>query len=168
MKQKKLVHVGTFGQPQGLKGDIKVNILTSSFESFRMLKNYFVEGIESSLNFTSFYKIGKKHIVSINNCIDRDSALDFKGKKIFVYRKNFPKIKSTEYYVYDLIECEVFNTEKKLIGIVIDIKNFGASDLIEIQNKDLKTFFIPMNEENIKTIDINKKQILAHPIKGIL
>ena len=43
MKKKELVHVGTFGQPQGLKGDIKINIFTSSFESFKMLKNFFIQ-----------------------------------------------------------------------------------------------------------------------------
>ena len=32
MNDKQLVHVGTFGQPQGLKGELKINILDASIK----------------------------------------------------------------------------------------------------------------------------------------
>ena len=168
MKKNELFHVGTFGQPQGLKGDIKINIFTSSFESFKKLKNFFMKDGKSCWIFTSLRKVGKKNIGSIEGCQDRDAALDFKGKHIFAFRENFPKINNDEYYVVDLIGCEVINVENESLGKVIDIKNFGAGDLIEIINNVKKTFYIPMNEENIINVDIYKKKILVNPIKGLL
>ena len=168
MKKKDLVHVATFGRPQGLKGDVKINIFTSSFESFKMLKSFFMEDGKSSLIFTSLRQIGKKNIGSIEGCEDRDAALDFKGKHIFAFRENFPKTNNDEYYVLDLIGCKVINMKKKSLGKVIDIKNFGADNLIEIINNGKKTFYIPMNEDNIINVDINKKKILVNPIKGLL
>lgn len=168
MKKKEFVQVGTFGQPQGLNGDIKINIFTSSLESFKMLKNFFVEDDKSSLIFTSLRKIGKKNIGSIEGCEDRDAALNFRGKHIYAFRENFPKTNNDEYYVLDLIGCEVLSMEKKSLGKVIDIKNFGADDLIEIINNGKKIFYIPMNEDNLINVDIDKKKILVNPIKGLL
>ena len=168
MKKKELVHVGTFGQPQGLKGDIKINIFTSSFESFKMLKNFFMEDGKSSWIFKSLRKIGKKNIGSIEGCEDRDAALEFKGRHIFAFRKNFPKTNNDEYYVMDLIDCEVINVKQESLGKVIDIKNFGAGDLMEIINNGKKTIYIPMNEDNLINVDIDKKKILVNPIKGLL
>ena len=168
MKKKEFVQVGIFGQPQGLNGDIKINIFTSSFESFKRLQSFFMEDGKSSLIFTSLRKIGKKYIGSIEGCEDRNAALDFKGKHIFSFRENFPKTNNDEYYVLDLIDCEVINVKQESIGKIIDIKNFGAGDLIEIINNSKKTFYIPMNEDNLINVDIDKKKILVNPIKGLL
>ena len=65
MKKNKLIHVGTFGQPNGLKGEIKIHILTSSLESFKNLDKYFVDEKLLKVSFKSFRFVGKKIIVSI-------------------------------------------------------------------------------------------------------
>ena len=68
----------------------------------------------------------------------------------------------------DLIGCEVINMKKESLGKVIDIKNFGAGDLMEIIRNGKKTFYIPMNQDNLTNIDIDNKKILVNPIKGLL
>jgi len=168
MKKNNLVHVGTFGQPQGLKGDIKINILTSSFESFKILKNYFMEDGKTIFHFTALRKIGKKNIASLEGCEDRNTALDYKGIHIFSSKENFSKISEDEYYVIDLIGCDVLNVEKESLGIVVDIKNFGAGDLIEITTVNKKNFYIPMNDENLISVNILEKKIIVNPMKGLL
>ena len=168
MRKNNLVHVGTFGQPQGLKGDIKINILTSSFESFKILKNYFMQDGKTILHFTALRKIGKKNIASLEGCIDRNAALDYKGKYIFSSKENFSKINEDEYYVIDLIGCDVFNAEKESLGVVFDIKNFGAGDLIEITSGSKKNFYIPMDDENLISVNIIEKKIIVNPMKGLL
>tara|TARA_Y100001970_G_scaffold244788_1_gene311287 strand:- start:4510 stop:5019 length:510 start_codon:yes stop_codon:yes gene_type:complete len=168
MKKKELIHVGTFGQPQGLRGLIRINILTLSFDSFKNLKNYFFKENKSNLKFKSLKKIGKNFIASLEGCDDRNNALKYKGKKIFSLRENFPKTKNNEYYVIDIIGCDVFNAKKIFLGKVIDIKNFGAGDLLELIFSNKKKFYIPMNKDNVIDIDVHKKKIIADPILGIL
>ena len=168
MKKNDLVHVGTFGQPQGLKGDIKINILTSSFESFKILKSYLMQDGKTILHFTALRKIGKKNVASLEGCEDRNAALDYKGKYIFSLKENFSKISEDEYYVIDLIGCDVFNIKKESLGIVVDIKNFGAGDLIEIITGNKKNFYIPMNDDNLISVNILEKKIIVNPMKGLL
>ena len=167
MKKNKLIHVGTFGQPNGLKGEIKIHILTSSLESFKNLNKYFIGEKLSKVNFKSFRFVGKKIIVSVDDYINRNEVKKLSGKKIFSLREYFPKIKNNEYYVNDLLECEVYNLEKKFLGTVINVENFGAGDLLEIKNNN-KKFLIPINKENIKEINIIKNFIKIDPIPGVL
>ena len=168
MKEKNYVHIGIFGQPQGLQGNIKINILTSSLESFKVFKKYFIGENKSALAFKKIKKIGKKIVVSIDNCGDRDKALTYKGIHIFTLRENFPEIKNDEYYVLDLIGSDVFDINNNSLGVVEDVKNFGAGDLMEIKNLSKKKFYIPMNKENLISINIDRKTIIIDPIKGLL
>ena len=52
----------------------------------------------------------------LEGCQDRDAALALQGKKIYSSRKNFPKTKNNEYYVIDLIGCDVKNIENQNLG----------------------------------------------------
>jgi len=167
MTNKKIIHVATFGQPQGLRGEIKINIHTSNFESFKNLNQFFMEDGISKIIFKSFRVIGKKYASFIKGCEDRNTAETYKGKKIFTLRKNLPNINIHEYYVTDLIGCKVINKEKKDLGKIIDIKNFGAGDLLEI-SKDNNFFFIPMNNDNLVNINLKKMTIIVDPILGLL
>mgnify|MGYP006229065287 CR=1 FL=1 len=168
MKDKDYVLVGIFGQPHGLKGEIKINIKTSSLDSFKILKNYFIEGEKLFFTFKKIKKIGKRIVASIENSQDRDEALSLNGKKIFTLRQNFPKIQDGEYYVVDLVGSCVVDLNKNILGVVEDIKDFGAGNLIEIKNSDKKSFYIPMNKENLISIDKNNKIITVDPIEGLL
>ena len=82
MSKSNLVHVGTFGSPIGLKGEIKVKMLTSSFEFFKMLKVYLNEDASETWNFIKMRILNNKLIVHPQDCNNRDDAEKFRGKKI--------------------------------------------------------------------------------------
>ena len=50
-------HVGTFGLPVGLKGEIRVKFLTSSFEFFKNLNEYLDE------TYSNFYFFNKMRLI---------------------------------------------------------------------------------------------------------
>ena len=53
-----------------------------------------------------------------------------------------------------------------MLGEVIRVDNFGADDLIETSYRE-KSFYIPLKDDNIVSVDIEKKIIIVNPIKGI-
>ena len=167
MSKSNLVHVGTFGSPIGLKGEIKVKMLTSSFEFFKMLKVYLNEDASETWNFIKMRILNNKLIVHPQDCNNRDDAEKFRGKKIFSQSSNFPKTNKDEYYVRDLIGFRVIMINGKKIGNVMSVKNFGASDLLETKINN-KTFYIPMNKDNLVSVNLDKKEIIVNPIKGII
>ena len=66
-----------------------------------------------------------------------------------------------------MIGCNVVNKNQTFIGNVISVDNFGAGDLLEINFKENK-IYIPLNDDNVISVDIENKKILVNPIKGII
>tara|TARA_B100001250_G_C19607280_1_gene703334 strand:+ start:69 stop:575 length:507 start_codon:yes stop_codon:yes gene_type:complete len=167
LSNKDKILVGTFGAPVGLNGKIKVNIMTSTFEVFKNLNSYCNFDGTIILNFKEITFKGKKCVVHLDNCYSFEDALKFKGEKIYSSKNNLPSIGDNEYYVNDLIGCKVFIKDNIKTGEVIDVKNFGAGDLLEIKF-ETKIILIPFNKENNVSVNLNKKEIVAKPITGII
>ena len=167
MNKSNLVHVGTFGAAIGLKGEIKINLLTSNievFKSFDRLYNFDCS-IEWKFDFIAMRQ--KKCVAKLLHCKSRSEAEELKNQKIYTYKENLPSTKDNEYYVSDLINCKIIHSNGDDLGKVIDVSNFGAGDLLET-NYNNKKIYIPMNNENLISVDIEKKVIIVDPIKGII
>ena len=170
MKKKQLFHIGTFGKPVGLKGKIKITMHNFEFNKFisKSLSSYLVDEKNVFWNF-QYLKINKnKFTGKLIKCNSINCAEKLNGKKIFIDINHLPKNKKNQFYIFDLINCEVKTSKNILLGNIIDIDNFGAGDLIKIKKDNNKSFYIPMNEDNIVKVDIKKKLVIVNPIKGIL
>ena len=167
MNKLNFVHVGTFGAAIGLRGEIKINLLTSTFDVFRSLDEYYNFDQSIKWSFDSVVIRQQKCVALPSHCKNRNDAEELKNQKIFSFKENFPSIKSNEYFVSDLISCEIRNKNGIHLGNVISVDNFGAGDLLETIYKD-KKFFIPLNDDNVLFINLEKKIIIVNPIKGIV
>ena len=168
MKKKQLVHIGSFGRPLGLKGEVKIIVNTFEFNTIKSMSSYLINERGLIWNF-QYLKIRKDKLIGkFQECNSRNCVEKLSGKKIFIDKSNLPKTEKNQFYVFDLINCKVKTINNKLLGNIINIDNFGASDLINIKKTNNKSFYIPMNEDNIVKVDIKKKLVIVNPIKGIL
>ena len=56
------------------------------------------------------------------------------GKELYIQRKDLKKLEDGEYYILDLLECNVYK-EKELIGKVTDILNNNITETLEVDRK---------------------------------
>ena len=167
MINKDKIIVGQFGPPVGLQGEIKVNIMTTTFETFKNLKHYTNSDGSIVWEFKKINIKGNKCVASLNEYLTIEDVSKLKGQKIYSHKDNLPNTKINEYYVDDLIGCKIIITNNKTTGEIANVRNFGAGDLFEV-NINNKIILIPFNKENIISVNIHKKEIIADPIKGIL
>ena len=170
MKKKQLFHIGTFDKPVGLKGEIKIIMHNFEFNKFisKSLSAYLVDEADVFWNF-QYLKINNNKLTGkLEKCNSINCAEKLNGKKIFIDINHLPKNKKNQFYIFDLINCEVKTSKNILLGSIIDIDNFGAGDLIRIKKDNNKSFYIPMNEDNVVKVDLKKKLVIVNPVKGIL
>ena len=167
MNKLDLVHVGTFGVAVGLKGEIKINLLTSSLEVFKSLNPYYNFDRSIEWKFDSIVMRQEKCIAHPSHCKSRVDAEELKSKKIFSLKEKLPYTNADKYYVSDLVTCNVQHENGEFIGEVISVENFGAGDLLETMYKN-KKIYIPLNNDNVVCINIEKKIVIVNPIKGII
>tara|TARA_Y100000590_G_C15144633_1_gene797460 strand:- start:60 stop:569 length:510 start_codon:yes stop_codon:yes gene_type:complete len=163
-----LLHVGTFGRPQGLKGHIKIIMHTSNFDSFKSLAPYFNENKDFVYEFDKLDLMNGKLVGQIKNCLSRNCVEKFYGKKIFIEKNKLSKTNDNQHYVFDLVGCTVKTSKNIILGKVISINNFGAGELMNVKNTEGKYFYLPINSENILSIDVKNKNIIANPLKGLI
>lgn len=141
----------------GLKGYVRVRSYFQSKLNFEEIdlfidgKHYKVDGF--------FYKKLDTIVLKLSEINDCDSAQKFIKKEIYVDRSILPVCQEDEYYHADLIGMDVEINERK-IGVVLDLKNFGASDILEVRLDDYgKLVMVPFTSEFCTQVDLNQRKI---------
>ena len=152
-KQKK-VTLGRISSPFGVRGWLKVfsytrpltNIL--DYSPWQLQQN----GQVQSVNLIAGKKHGKGIIVQLENCADRDLALQFVGADIIIDREALPPAETDEYYWSDLIGLTVFNLEGVNLGQVQQIVETGANDVLVLKGE--RERLIPFRNQVVQKIDL--------------
>ena len=91
------------------------------------------------------------------------------GSLIEIDSSELPEINNQKkYYFHELINLEVKDENKKTLGKVCSVENYGSADLIEVRKKDQKDVFIPFSKATIKKVDLEKKLLLVQNVSEYL
>lgn len=84
-------------------------------------------------------------IARFREVTDRTAAEALRGTLLTVPRDALPALGEGEYYHADLIGLAAVSTDGVAIGRVVEVENFGAGDVIEIERDGGKRFMVPMH-----------------------
>ena len=131
--------VGKIVAPQGIRGDVRIQTFSdkpSDFQGFKIESIRFKDG---DFKFIRTVPNSSVVIAHINGFDDRNAAETLRNTELFIARDTLPKLKSGEYYQTDLIGFSVIRNGKP-IGVVDGFQNFGAGDIIELDNGEYVSF----------------------------
>lgn len=150
----KFVFIGRIVNTHGIKGELRI---LSNFEKKERVfkantpiyigKNKEKEEIENYRRHKQFDMITLKGISNINE------VLKYKGQNVYVER-NVLNLKDGEYLYEDLLGMEIIENQK-VLGKIKDIVYNKSNILLYIEGE--KNFYIPLNEEYIKKVDVEKR-----------
>jgi 16S rRNA processing protein RimM len=92
-------------------------------------------------------------IADIKSVRDRNTAEALVGQDLFIAREKLPAPKDGEFYLADLIGKSVRHDSGEL-GTVASIENYGAGDLMELQNGDLIPVAFIITATDSITVDL--------------
>ena len=84
---------------------------------------------------------------------DRSAAEGLRGTALTVPRSALPPLEEGEFYHSDLLGLPVVTTEGETVGTVHAIENFGATDIVEIEQPDGKRFMVPLTPQAVPEWD---------------
>jgi len=129
MKGQDKILVGKIVGAQGLRGEVRVHTYTESPSDFRDLKFANID-----LKFVRALPNSPIIITRVNGVNDRNAAEALRGKELFIDRDALPALPDGEFYYADLIGMKVGDNK------VVDIHNFGAGDILELDNGEMVPF----------------------------
>ncbi len=124
----------------GVAGEVRLKLFTDDVGSLKAHKTF--NG--GALTMTSVRPGTNGAIARFAEITDRNTVEAMRGTELAVPRDALPPLGDGEYYHADLIGLPCISTEGATVGTCIAVENFGASDVLEIERPDKKTFMVPM------------------------
>ena len=125
----------------GIKGEVRLKLFSDSAESLARHVRLFVGGVERRL--ISARPAGKGAIARFDAIADRAAAEALRGALVEVERSALPPLEDGEYYHADLIGLPCVDAQGKPMGRVAAVENFGAGDLLDVEDDRGRRSLIP-------------------------
>ena len=84
---------------------------------------------------------------------DRTAAEALRGTALTVPRSALPPLEPGEYYHVDLIGLSAVSIDGQPLGTCVAVDNYGAGDVLEIEQLDGARFMVPMRLEAVPEWD---------------
>ncbi len=162
----KKILIGKIVATSGIKGYVRINTCTETPNDLKLFDIIYDKSATQ-------YKIkrvvstkGSIAIVEIVGVTSIDGAQKLVESELFVDRDAFDELDNHYYYV-DLIGSKVY-LGKEEYGEVVDVVNYGASDIIEVREIETnKLIMYPFIDDFILEVDL-ERQIIVLKEKMIL
>lgn len=151
MSESKRILVGKIVAPQGIRGEVRVQSFAENPVDFKKFKIQSAMFNDADFKFVRTVPNSTVVIAKIRGFDDRNAAETLRGTELFIERDALPDLAKNEYYQADLIGFDVVRDGKK-IGVVDCFQNYGAGDIIELENDDMVSFVGATVDMNTKTI----------------
>ena len=168
-----LYQVGSITQTHGIRGEVKVFPLTDDISRFKNMKNLLLDaGKEGYISLEVENARPQKNLVILKfKGIDNINDIEkYKGHGLYVTKDNRVDLKEDEYFIADLIGCDVFLDSDKdnRFGTISDVMETGANDVYEITLENGKTVLVPAIKDCILDVDIEGGRMEIHLMEGLM
>ncbi|HPI62691.1 MAG TPA: ribosome maturation factor RimM [Alphaproteobacteria bacterium] len=106
---------------------------------------------------------GKYCLAKIEGIDSREQAQALIGLDLYALRASLqPLPDDNEFYIADLLQLPVFTRDGQLLGIIKQVLNFGAGDILQIEAaKDQQEILIPFTNQLIPLVDLVEKKVMT-------
>ncbi len=146
-----MIEIAKIVKPQGIKGEVKALPSTNVVGIFDVLTECLVGNKVMQIEHISFRQ-GFLYI-KFNGINTRNDAENLRNQIIKVEKSLLEDMKGEdEFLVDDLIGMLIYDENGSLVGQILDILNYGASDIL-ILEKDSHSYQVPFVDDVFKVIN---------------
>ncbi len=167
MSKEEQIILGKVGAVYGIKGWLKIHSFTDETEA---ILDYFPWSLKlgnktQAVEITDWRKHNKGLIVKVANIDDRDEAQALVGSEVLTSEAALPELSKDDFYWRDLIGMSVVTNKGYDLGVVSDMMETGANDVLVVKANlndgfSKKERLIPyLFEQVVESVSLENKQI---------
>jgi len=157
------VILGTVAGVFGIKGWIKVRSETEPLTNILQYSPWYLHKNGKWLRYE--LDQGQRHnkglIAHLEGCDDRDHAASLVGYEIAIDRSQLPETREGEYYWSDLIGLRVENRQGHQVGVIKDLMQTGANDVLVIKNGENEILIPYVVGHYIDKVDLENGKVFV-------
>jgi 16S rRNA processing protein RimM len=163
------VVVGRLGRPHGVHGEISVEVRTDDPENrFAIGAKITVKENNQELTVAATRWHLSRLLIKFEEIQDRTAVDKVRGKLLVVeFNPEEALASDNEFYEFQLIDLEVFNTNNEKLGVVKEVLPGSAQALIVVKTIDNKEVMVPFVNQLVPEVDIKNKRVVMNPPVGL-
>lgn len=171
-KTPKYLILGEILRPHGVRGEVRMRIITDYPERLLELKTVYLGNSTDDKHMDSIkldkVRFHKEYaLITFKGYTDRNQADALRKKMVMIDFSNAVPLDDGEYYLFQLIGMTVVS-ENEPIGIVKEVLQTGANDVYIVDSEKHGEVLIPAHGETIEKIDFESETITMKLPEGLL
>lgn len=134
------VIVGRVGAPYGVKGWVKINTFTEQPAAIFDYAPWFLGPAGQQIEVDQWKSHNKGMVAKLKGVEDRDQAEMIKNLDIAISASQLPELEDGDYYWRDLVGMQVVTDKGYTLGVVKELFETGANDVMLVQAKHNDAF----------------------------
>lgn len=166
MATEEFITVGQLGRPRGTEGEIYVTPLTDFPERFEKMTEIYISSGDSwsKMKLVSVKIKSGRPALKFENINSPEKAAQLTNRYLAVPKDEITKPPKDSYYIFDVLGCEVFDSDtKNKIGEIVDVEEYPANDCYVIKAHDGKRYTVAAVQRFVNMVDVKEKRIEIDP-----
>ena len=163
------LEVGKIVNTHGLRGEVKIVPWTNTPDVFEDIEHVYDkkgrEEIKYELKNVKYQK--NNIIVKFKNLDDISEAELLKNAVVLTDRDQLGELPEGEYYITDLIGCEVISEAGEVYGKLTDVLPTGSNDVYVVKREGKRDLLIPVIDGVVLDVDTDNKKIKVSLLEGL-
>lgn len=161
--------LGKISGPWGLKGELKAKLFNASSSFPKKVRSV---RLKAGLSFEEFAvedvrPHGAHFLLKLKGFDSPEAARSLKGRELFVPLNILSKKNPGEHYVFELSGMEVVTSQGLSLGLVKEVVNYGASEILVVRSQGKPEILIPLVPDILKEVLKEEGKIVIEPMEGL-
>ena len=162
------VIVGTLGGAFGVQGEVRLKSYCADPAAIADYTPLYTKNGKAFAQLVLTGQLNNGFTARLDGVITKEDADALRNQDLYAERDAMPSLPDDEFYYADLIGVNVFDTGGAALGIVKNVVDHGAGDLLEITPPtSSETVFLPFTRAMVPTVDLAAGRIIADPPDGL-
>lgn len=161
----RFVVVGRVVGTWGLRGEVKVEVMTDFPDRFSPLEEVHIDGHALTIERSREHR--QRVILKLATVDSVEAAEKLRGRFLEIPQTELRSLPEDQYYQFQLMGLEVWTTGAKLLGQITDILPTGSNDVFVVQG-ERGELLIPAIEGVVKCVDPEMGRVIVELIEGLV
>jgi len=159
--------VGQVRAPHGVRGELRVQVLTDFPERFRQGAEIWIgpEPRRYTIQNARFYK--GDVVIKLVGLDDRNAVEMLRGAEISVPTEQAMPLPADTFYVHQIVGLQVWTDAGQRLGVVSEVLSLPANDVYVVDTAEGEVW-LPAIADVILGIDLEQGRMTVHLIPGLL
>jgi 16S rRNA processing protein RimM len=157
--------VGRVIGAHGVHGDLKVRLTTDDPDHLGSVRGFYLGDEQSPRRLLAYRHSAGVAIVRLKGIATPEAGTEYRGRPLKIAGSDARPLQPGEFYLYQLIGLNAVDETGQLVGVVTDVIETGAHDVLVLSPPDSgKDILLPNHPEVILDVDPAAGKMTVRPL----